>query len=186
MTQKSRILQFLKDNTGSHRPINIAKALNIKPSSVRGRLFDLRKINVITKPFQGRTVQFKSTQVGKEKVQEILKEEEELFDREIVKVLVYCPDEPHRAGFGHKLFALTYGNDPDDDHFDDLVEALQIGEEIEQDAFDLDFNFREDRGNLSSVNKFKSCLQASTYGFDNEVQTDNPPFTFPDIEVGEE
>ena len=195
MTQKDTILQFLSKQKFDVRPRDIANALNIPKPSVRRALFNLRNDALVSKPRENRRVEIlamgeviTSKKEIDEKVKELEEEEEEepeIFRREIVKVLVYCPDEPHRAGFGHKLFALTYGNDPNDNHEDDLIEALDIDEETEQGAFDLDFNFTEDRGK-GSITKFKSCLQASTYGFDDELETKDPPFIFPDIEVGEE
>ena len=186
MTQKSEIIDFLLNNPSAPTSDIQVVFSKFPAPSVRRVLSELRKegINIKRNPEHLNKIK----ESIKEKLRKVIEapEEEEIYDREIVKVLVYCPNEPHRAGFGHKLFALTYGNDPDDDHFDQLVEALQLAEEIEQGAFDLDFNFREDRGNRLSLNKFSDCLQASQYGYDNEVQTDNPPFTFPDIEVGEE
>ncbi len=185
MTQKSEITLYLINNPNSTTK-QVQDAFDFPRPSTRRVLSELRKagLNVKANPFHLNKIKLAVIKKLKEVI-EAPEEKEELFDREIVKVLVYCPNEPHRAGFGHKLFALTYGNDPNDDHFDQLVDTLQLAEEIEQGAFDLDFKFTEDRGNIS-INKFKDCLQASTYGYDNEVQTDNPPFTFPDIEVGEE
>ena len=195
MTQKDTILQFLSKRKFSLRPIEIARLLKIKPPSVRRALFNLRQEKLVSSPRDNRRVnilEIGEIVIEKKKIDETVKkleeeeeEEPEIFRREIVKVLVYCPDEPHRAGFGHKLFALTYGNDPDNNHEDDLIAALDINEETEQGAFDLDFNFTEDRGK-ESITKFKSCLQASTYGYDDELETKDPPFIFPDIEVGEE
>ncbi len=187
MTQKSEITLYLLDNPNATTK-EIQDAFDFPRPSTRRVLSNLRKegINIKTnKQHTNRIIQ-EFRKIVQEIVEPEEEEEEEIYNREIVKVLVYCPDDPHRTGFGHKLFALTYGNDPDDDHFDDLVSALELAEEIEQGAFDIPFNFTEENGNRSSLNKFKSCLQASTVGFDNELQTDNPPFTFPDIEVGEE
>ena len=186
MTQKSEITLYLLDNPNSTTREVIEAFPQFPMPSVRGRLSELRKAGLNIKANPDHLNKIKEAIV--QKVKEIIKapeEEEEIYRREIVKVLVYCPNEPHRAGFGHKLFAITYGNDPNDDHFDELVEALQVGEEVEQGAFDLDFRFTEKEGNRIFISR-RECLQASTYGYDNELQTDNPPFTFPDIEVGEE
>ena len=49
MTQKDLIFTFLLKNPNA-TPIQISKALKLKPESVRGRLFDLRKEKVLSKP----------------------------------------------------------------------------------------------------------------------------------------
>ena len=49
MTQKDLIFSFLLKNPNA-RPIEISKALKLKPESVRGRLFDLREEKIPSKP----------------------------------------------------------------------------------------------------------------------------------------
>jgi len=187
LTQKSEITLYLIDNPNSTTRQVIEAFPQFPMSSVRGRLSELRKAGLNIKANPSHLNKIKEAVI--EKLKEVIKapeEEEEIFRREIVKVLVYCPDEPHRAGHGHRLYALTYSND-EIDHFDDLVEAIELSEEIEQGVFDLTFQFLEDKGEQDApLTKFKSCLQASSYGYDDELETDKPPFEFPDIEVGEE
>ena len=129
---------------------------------------------------------------AKEIIEEIIEEKPEeieiiVFNRKIVKTLVYCPDEPHRAGFGHKLYALTY-DDSDDDLFDELRNEIlnSIAEEVEQGLDQRNFNFGENTGNLLNLNGFRNCLQVSEFGYNGELETTDPPFEFPLIEVGEE
>ena len=177
MTQKQDILNFLVDHSPkAFTSKQLFKKLNIKKfPSLRGRVSELKKEEKI-----------------KSRKSKFLKRLEYFvppklispFRRKIIKSLWYCPNDPHRAGFGHKVFALTY-EDNDIDRFDELIEALQLGtDEIEQGLQDPIFG-SETRGNKSFVN-MKNCVQASEFGYDDEMETNKPPFEFPDIEVGEE
>lgn len=190
MTQKDEITFYLTEFPNSTTR-EIGDAFSKFPySSVRRVLSNLRKedINIKANPLHLNRV--KETVI--KKVQELLEPkkpepEELIFNRKIVKVLVYCPDQPHRAGHGKKLYALTYDNS-NDDLFDELVRAIDVGEEIDSKLGipQIDFNFTEKQGNRGSLFIFRSCLQASDFGYDGELETTDPPFIFPEIEVGEE
>ena len=120
MTQKDLIFTFLLKNPNA-RPIEIAKALKFKPDSVRGRLFDLRKEKVLSKPvLTGKnrgTVKIRKTKEArifkkllkkikpkpKPKPKEIEKEEEPpTIYRKILKIGASC------GGKFKLLFAITF------------------------------------------------------------------------------
>ena len=189
MTQKDDITLFLLDNPNSTtKQVQDAFTKFPKPS-VRRVLSNLRKegVNIKANKLHVNRLLKEFTDLIQETLPVEFKKvkKELLFRRKIIKVMFYCPDDPHRAGFGHKVFALTY-EDNDIDRSDELIDALQLGfDEIEQGLQDAPDFPSPKRGNRTFVN-MKRCTQATEFGYDDEMEFERPPFKFPDIEVGEE
>ena len=156
MSIKDQILNFIKTNT-NFTPSEIAEALNLNKNTVRGRLSELRKKYDITK----REIKYQRKKTKKEI--DVLKQEK----REIQKLK---PVEYRRkiikttgysSGKKETLFAITYEANKID-RISKLTDAI----------FD---EFDETHG-----------LPERFFGYDDEETTTNPPFIYPDIEVGTE
>ncbi len=196
MTQRDQILKHLLEFPNSTTR-QVQDSFDFPNPSVRRVLSLIRKeglnlevnsehINSIPQAFKEEIIQelLVTGKITKKKFEKISEVIDEPFRRKILKVVFYCPDDPHRAGFGHKVFALTYENN-DIDRVDELANALNLGtEEIDQGLMDAEFS-NETKGNRSFID-MRDCVQATEFGYDDEVTTIRPPFQFPDIEVGEE
>ena len=156
MAIKDQILNFIKTNA-NFTPSEIAEALNLNKNTVRGRLSELRKEYNITK----REIKYERKKTKKEI--EVLKEEkreiEELKPVEYRRKIV----KPIGYSWGKKetLYAITYENNKID-RTNELINAI----------FD---EFEDTHG-----------IQPSKFGYDDQQLTQNPPFIYPDIEVGTE
>ena len=156
MAIKDRILNFIKTNE-NFTPNQIAEALNLNKNTVRGRLSELRKEFVISK----RKITYEKKRTKKEV--KILKEEKR--EIEAVKKRGYRRKIVKTVGYssGKKetLYAITYEANTID-RINKLIDAV----------FD---EFDETHG-----------LQPTKFGYDDQQLTQNPPFIYPDIEVGSE
>ena len=103
--------------------------------------------------------------------------------RKIIKSIWYDPTQPHRAGSGIKVYSLTY-EDNSEDRFDELLDALSMGEdEVEQGLAEAPpMDNLPDRGNRAFVGF--DWIQQTDWGYDDQLEVDDPPFEYPDIEVG--
>ena len=156
MAIKDRILNFIKTNE-NFTPSQIAEALNLNKNTVRGRLSELRKEFVISK----RKITYEKKRTKKEV--KILKEEkreiEELKPIEYRRKIIKTTG--YSSGKKETLYAVTYEANKID-RISKLIDAV----------FD---EFDETHG-----------IQSSKFGYDDEETTTNPPFIYPDIEVGSE
>ena len=156
MAIKDRILNFIKTNE-NFTPSQIAEALNLNKNTVRGRLSELRKEFVISK----RKITYEKKRTKKEV--KILKEEkreiEELKPIEYRRKIIKTTG--YSSGKKETLFAITYEANKID-RISKLTDAI----------FD---EFDETHG-----------LPERFFGYDQEETTTNPPFIYPDIEVGSE
>lgn len=156
MAIKDQILNFIKTNA-NFTPSEIAEALNLNKNTVRGRLSELRKEYDITK----REIKYERKKTKKEI--EVLKEEkreiEELKPVEYRRKIVKTVG--YSSGKKETLYAITYEANKID-RISKLIDSV----------FD---EFDETHG-----------IQSAKFGYDDQQLTQNPPFIYPDIEVGTE
>ena len=156
MAIKDQILNFIKTNA-NFTPSEIAESLNLNKNTVRGRLSELRKEYNITK----REIKYERRKTKKEI--EVLKEEkreiEELKPVEYRRKIVKTVG--YSSGKKETLYAVTYEANKID-RISKLIDAV----------FD---EFDETHG-----------IQSAKFGYDDQQLTQNPPFIYPDIEVGSE
>ena len=156
MAIKDQILNFIKTNA-NFTPSEIAEALNLNKNTVRGRLSELRKEYNITK----KEIKYERRKTKKEI--EVLKEEKREIEE--LKPVKYRRKIVKTVGYssGKKetLYAITYEANKID-RISKLIDSV----------FD---EFDETHG-----------IQSAKFGYDDQQLTQNPPFIYPDIEVGTE
>ena len=156
MAIKDQILNFIKTNA-NFTPSEIAEALNLNKNTVRGRLSELRKEYNITK----KEIKYERRKTKKEI--EVLKEEKREIEE--LKPVKYRRKIVKTVGYssGKKetLYAITYEANKID-RISKLIDSI----------FD---EFDETHG-----------IQSAKFGYDDQQLTQNPPFIYPDIEVGTE
>ena len=156
MAIKNQILNFIKTNA-NFTPSEIAEALNLNKNTVRGRLSELRKEYNITK----KEIKYERRKTKKEI--EVLKEEKREIEE--LKPVKYRRKIVKTVGYssGKKetLYAITYEANKID-RISKLIDSV----------FD---EFDETHG-----------IQSAKFGYDDQQLTQNPPFIYPDIEVGTE
>tara|TARA_R110002072_G_scaffold243518_1_gene402492 strand:+ start:233 stop:790 length:558 start_codon:yes stop_codon:yes gene_type:complete len=185
LTQKDLIFTFLLKNPNA-RPVEIAKALKLKPESVRGRLFDLRKEKVLSKPvLTGKN----KGKVKVRKTKEARKYEEEIKEkridgpppkipiyRKIVKIGASC------GGKFRKLYALTF-------EYDEEPREAELITKIEIEFPNCDFINYDARDLTDHKGIFiRKKDDIEDYGYSQEEYEDSVKINefFPNIEVGEE
>jgi hypothetical protein len=185
LTQKDLIFTFLLKNPNA-RPIQISKALKLKPASARRAIFNLRKAKVLSKPvLTGKNkgkVKIRKTKEARKFEEEI---KEEPIDgpppkvpiyRKIVKIGASC------GGKFRKLYALTF-------EYDEEPRETELIKSIETNFPNCDFINYDSRDLTDHKGIFvRKKDDIEDYGYSQEEYEDPVKINefFPNIEVGEE